>query len=87
MGTRVRDVPFGEVFDVPRLSKALGKPVLEWRQVKDLTTANSSELETIGCWNIWEATQYDDHFARKSPRTLEELKLGMSITLVDIIVG
>jgi hypothetical protein len=27
-------IDFGEVFDVPRFAKGLGKPVLEWWQVK-----------------------------------------------------
>lgn len=30
----VSHLDFGSVFDVPRLEKALGIPVLEWRQVK-----------------------------------------------------
>lgn len=34
IGGHVPPIPFGEVFDVPRLRKELGKPVLEWREVK-----------------------------------------------------
>ncbi|KAF7302972.1 hypothetical protein MKEN_01259900 [Mycena kentingensis (nom. inval.)] len=41
---------FGEVFDVPRLSKALAKPIVEWHQVKSRADAVWDE---IGCWNVW----------------------------------
>lgn len=34
IGGHVPPIPFGEVFDVPRLRNELGKPVLEWREVK-----------------------------------------------------
>ncbi|KAJ7627140.1 hypothetical protein FB45DRAFT_835412 [Roridomyces roridus] len=40
---------FGDVFDVPALSKKLGMPILEWKEVKDL---KSETLEDLGCWDI-----------------------------------
>ncbi|KAJ7282065.1 hypothetical protein C8J57DRAFT_1500714 [Mycena rebaudengoi] len=43
------DIDFGDVFDVPRLQKELGKPVLEWRQVKD---PDSQIWDDIGCWSV-----------------------------------
>ncbi|KAJ6621115.1 hypothetical protein B0H10DRAFT_2352825 [Mycena sp. CBHHK59/15] len=61
---RHRDpIPFGEVFDVPHLWRALGKPVLEWREVKD---PNSTVLDDLGCWNIWESVQFYEKFPRHS---------------------
>ncbi|KAJ7654723.1 hypothetical protein B0H17DRAFT_956880 [Mycena rosella] len=54
---------FGEVFDLPRLRRALGKPVLEWREVKQ---PNSPILDDIGCWNIWESVQYRENAPRHS---------------------
>lgn len=45
--------PFGEVFDVPRLSKEMGLPVIEWRDVKDPA---STEVDQLGCWSIWVRT-------------------------------
>ncbi|EIN11023.1 hypothetical protein PUNSTDRAFT_85524 [Punctularia strigosozonata HHB-11173 SS5] len=53
-------VPFGDIFDILRLRKAVG-PILEWRDIKD---PESEEIEDIGCWNIWEAVQYE----HKNPR-------------------
>ncbi|KAJ7113934.1 hypothetical protein C8R44DRAFT_710359 [Mycena epipterygia] len=47
-------IDFGEVFDVPRLQKQLGKPVLEWWQVKD---RHSESVDPLGCWNVWQAVQ------------------------------
>ncbi|KAK7051883.1 hypothetical protein R3P38DRAFT_1630687 [Favolaschia claudopus] len=46
----VPPIDFGVMFDVPRLSKALGKPILEWWQVKD---RNSTTVDPLGCWSIW----------------------------------
>ncbi|KAI6047922.1 hypothetical protein EDC04DRAFT_36455 [Pisolithus marmoratus] len=50
IGPEAPPIPFGHVFDVPRLSKALRIPVLEWDQVKDV---NSSTLDELGCWAVW----------------------------------
>ncbi|EIN08127.1 hypothetical protein PUNSTDRAFT_102890 [Punctularia strigosozonata HHB-11173 SS5] len=47
-----KPLPFGEVFDVPRLARKLRRPVLEWHQVKDYS-AGDSVLETIGCYTVW----------------------------------
>jgi len=48
------DIHFSEVFDIDYLSKAIGIPVLEWREVKK---PSSNEVEDIGCWSVWQATQ------------------------------
>ena len=49
-------LPFSRVFDVPRMSRAINTPLLDWAQVKDLGRAVSEEgLDAVGCWNIWEA--------------------------------
>jgi hypothetical protein len=66
-------IPFGDVFDVPRLRKHLNKPVLEWREVKDYS--HSSEVEEIGCWSTWEAVQERETFPRGSSIPIE-LNLG-----------
>lgn len=50
----VGNVPFGEVFDMEYLSKAIGTPVLEWHEVKN---SSSTEVEDIGCWSVWQAVQ------------------------------
>jgi hypothetical protein len=47
-------IPFGEVFDVDYLSKAIGMPVLEWNEVKN---SSSQEIENVGCWSVWQAVQ------------------------------
>ena len=53
----VGNINFGEVFDVDYLSKAIGVPVLEWHEVKNLS---NKEVENIGCWSIWQAVQTRD---------------------------
>ncbi|KAJ7729241.1 hypothetical protein DFH07DRAFT_850334 [Mycena maculata] len=54
---------FGDVFNISRLRTALEKPVLEWREVKQ---SDSPILDDIGCWNVWESSQYNDLGPRHS---------------------
>ncbi|KAF7979986.1 hypothetical protein HWV62_40068 [Athelia sp. TMB] len=57
-------ISFGEVFDVPQLSAALGTPILEWNQVKDYTgTTGPVQSDPLGCWTLWAPYAGD-----KSPR-------------------
>ncbi|KAJ7665222.1 hypothetical protein DFH06DRAFT_1323617 [Mycena polygramma] len=48
---------FSVAFDIPRLRRLMGKPILEWSEVKQ---TDSPILEDIGCWNVWESIQYND---------------------------
>ena len=66
---------FGEVFDVPRFIKESGTPLLEWLDVKD---PESDQLESLGCWNVWEAVQYYEHYPRNS-FVPQWLNLGLSL--------
>ncbi|KAJ6575269.1 hypothetical protein B0H19DRAFT_635080 [Mycena capillaripes] len=77
IGGHVPPIPFGQVFDVPRLRNELGKPVLEWREVKDYQ--NGTFVDDLGCWNVWEAVQYREAFPRRS-RIPDDLKLDISYT-------
>ena len=47
------------MFDVDYLSEKIGVPVLEWHEVKNLTTPDV-EVEDIGCWSVWDAVQSRD---------------------------
>ena len=79
--THVQNAPslrFSEIFDLPYLRKALGKPVLEWADVKD---PHNGDLEIIGCWNVWESVQNEEHRPRFSV-TPHQLQLGLQI-LID----
>ncbi|KAF9041716.1 hypothetical protein BDZ89DRAFT_1060087 [Hymenopellis radicata] len=71
------ELPFGDVFDVPRMQKLMNTPILEWRDVKNRAIAGDDEL---GCWNVWEATQYNEPNPRRSS-VPELLKLDISYTL------
>jgi hypothetical protein len=62
------------VFDIPRLSQAIGSPVLEWHEVKD---SESEVVDDLGCWDLWESVQTNDHNPRVS-RSLGMLNLGKS---------
>ncbi|KAF8735016.1 hypothetical protein AX14_002926 [Amanita brunnescens Koide BX004] len=63
IGFNMENIEFGKVFDVPRLSKLIGLPVLEWHEVKD---RNSTEIDQVGCWDVWESVQTDESEPRKS---------------------
>lgn len=47
-------IKVSDVFDVAGLSKAIGIPIVEWHEVKDL---EQHQAEDIGCWSPW-ATVY-----------------------------
>jgi hypothetical protein len=56
IGGDAGNVLFGEVFDIDYLSDKIGMPVLEWHEVKNLST-QPPEIEDIGCWSVWQAVQ------------------------------
>jgi hypothetical protein len=66
---------FGDVIDIPRLSQAIGSPVIEWHEVKD---PKSDVLDDIGCWSVWESVQKLNPNPRGSP-SLNWLRLGEKI--------
>ncbi|KAJ8588385.1 hypothetical protein M405DRAFT_740358 [Rhizopogon salebrosus TDB-379] len=74
--SRTAPFAFGEVFDIPRLSQAIGSPVLEWHEVKD---SESEVLDDLGCWDLWESVQTNDHNPRVS-HSLGMLNLDISWT-------
>ncbi|KAJ7786473.1 hypothetical protein B0H16DRAFT_1670566 [Mycena metata] len=76
IGGHVPPIPFGKVFDVPRLRNLLGTSVLEWRELKN---PSSTFVDDIGCWNVWEAVQYREAYPRRS-RSTEDLRLDISYT-------
>ncbi|KAF8956056.1 hypothetical protein BDZ97DRAFT_1853458 [Flammula alnicola] len=76
IGGSVPPIDFGDVFDVPRLRKAMKKPLLEWHEVKN---RSSEVVDELGCWNTWEAVQQREPFPRGSAIT-SWLKLDISYT-------
>jgi hypothetical protein len=80
IGGAVPPIDFGLVFDVPRLRKALRKPVLEWHDVKD---RNSTSVDELGCWNVWEASQSREDYPRRS-QVPDHLKLGSSRNFLSL---
>jgi hypothetical protein len=75
-GGNAPTLAFGDVFDVPRLEKAMGGRILEWHQVKD---PQSEVIDTMGCWGVWQAVQSsnkESHFTSAPTR----LKLDVSYT-------
>ncbi|KAG1836922.1 hypothetical protein C8R48DRAFT_125116 [Suillus tomentosus] len=61
---------FGEVFDVPRLSQAIGIHLLQWHEVKD---PESQVLDYVGCWTVLETVQ--QHIEIPEPRRSPSLNL------------
>ncbi|TFK90807.1 hypothetical protein K466DRAFT_583411 [Polyporus arcularius HHB13444] len=76
IGGDAAPIPFGEVFDVPRFNRESGIPIVEWDEVKD---PESDVLDDLGCWNIWEAVQLNEHHPRYSA-VPDWLKLDLSYT-------
>ncbi|KAF7302568.1 hypothetical protein HMN09_00891300 [Mycena chlorophos] len=69
---------FGEAFDVPRLAKALGRPVLEWNDIK-LWNGTQVTWDTIGCWDLW-SKQSEDKAPRESFGVTHRLGLDIAYT-------
>ncbi|KAM6498742.1 hypothetical protein JOM56_006690 [Amanita muscaria] len=72
----VPPIDFSKVFDVPRLSKLINVPVLEWHEVKD---RNSTGVDELGCWDIWSTTEVTSDRPRGS-RLLGLLNIDVSYT-------
>ncbi len=75
-------LPFGEVFDVPRMQKAMNIPILEWHDVK---REEDGERDELGCWNIWEVTQHREAFPRYSSIP-DYLNLGLCVVTIAVIL-
>lgn len=76
IGGHVPPINFGEVFDIPRLSKALRIPIVEWHEIKNLS---AHERDEIGCWSVWQAVQEREPEPRNS-FLLDLLTLDISYT-------
>ncbi|KZO99653.1 hypothetical protein CALVIDRAFT_534075 [Calocera viscosa TUFC12733] len=50
IGQAAGQIPFGDVFDLQRLSEETHMPILEWRDIKQ---PNSAVVDSIGCWSAW----------------------------------
>lgn len=69
-------IAFSAIFDVSRLAREIGAPVLEWHQIKNIALAESlAEQDDLGCWNIWEVDNIPADAPRGSYTTLM-LNLG-----------
>lgn len=75
-------LPFSDVFNTTRLGQSLGKAVVEWSDVKK---EGSETMDEIGCWNVWEASQYDEHYPRGSGMT-SHVNLGKLECLLPCLV-
>lgn len=73
IGGDAGSIAFGDVFNTTRLGESIGIPVIEWKDVK---RPGSEVVDEVGCWDIWQATQYDEDFPRRSGM-LTQLNLGM----------
>jgi len=73
IGGDAGSIAFGDVFNTTRLGEAIGIPVVEWKDVKK---PESHFLDEIGCWDVWQPTQYEEDQPRGS-RVTEQLNLGV----------
>ncbi|KAF8590438.1 hypothetical protein K439DRAFT_1403466 [Ramaria rubella] len=76
MGQNVLDpLPVSEIFDIPKLVGELRRPILEWKDIKNIS---SPEVEDIGCWSVFKtAFGRVEHF-----RSEQDLSLDVSFTQV-----
>ncbi|KAF8992794.1 hypothetical protein BDQ17DRAFT_1369056 [Cyathus striatus] len=74
-------IPFGEIFNLTHLQDTLQKPILEWRDVKDLPPPEDSyaltSKEHVGCWS---ARNIDEPTPFIADNMLDHLGLDVSYT-------
>jgi len=75
VGGSAGNIDFGAIFNTTRLGESIGIPVIEWRDVKE----PGGRMDDLGCWSVWEPTQYDEDFPRRTP-VLSQLNLDVSYT-------
>ncbi|KAG8996936.1 hypothetical protein FRB93_000606 [Tulasnella sp. JGI-2019a] len=84
IGYDEKNIPFGDVFDVPHMAEELKMPVLEWRDVKkDIGTEAGPQSDKLGCWTCW--AQFDD--SPRGGRAREnrlEGRLGLDVSYTKI---
>jgi hypothetical protein len=78
VGADAPAIPFGEVFDIPRLASIMRRPLLEWHEIKDPL---STELEPLGCWSLWEAVSNSEPRPSLAPNVYS---LGMYKSLITL---
>jgi len=62
-----------EVFDLQKLASQLRRPVLEWRDVKNISLGRTDD---VGCWSVFNTTHRNAiHFD-----TEKDLFLGMFLS-------
>ncbi|KZS96753.1 hypothetical protein SISNIDRAFT_424333 [Sistotremastrum niveocremeum HHB9708] len=94
VGREAGIIPFSDVFDIDRLSRAMNIPILEWHQIKNTSDeehyANPAtrgyyggEKEELGCWTVWPSQRADG--ASPRGRSSQTLSLDISWTPVPFV--
>ncbi|KZT51339.1 hypothetical protein CALCODRAFT_487998 [Calocera cornea HHB12733] len=76
---------FSDIFDIPRLERALNMPILEWDDIK-IAHENVSYVprEDLGCWSSWMAGGEENN----QPRDTENPKLlGLNVQYTPVPRG
>jgi hypothetical protein len=71
VGSTAGIFPFGEIFDLPRLIKEIGHPMIEWRDLK-----TGIALDYIGCWSQWAASAGNESKLPRTSASIYHLHLG-----------
>ncbi|KAF7314947.1 hypothetical protein MIND_00008700 [Mycena indigotica] len=72
------NLPFKDVFDLPRFTELSGVQVVQWADVKN-ASSDEAELDSLGCWNLDQA-----NVNNKGPhvkKTPEQLKIDISYSI------
>ncbi|KAF8133468.1 hypothetical protein K438DRAFT_2128617 [Mycena galopus ATCC 62051] len=77
------DIDFSDIFDLPRLQKEVGIPILEWREVKfnNLGCKPGHRKQDIGCWDVQFMT-WDGGYSQHHLEPPADVKLDISYTRI-----
>ncbi|KAG8848874.1 hypothetical protein FRB96_001006 [Tulasnella sp. 330] len=85
IGYNESNIPFGDVFDVPRLAEALQTPVLEWRDIKkDIGSVAGPMSDKLGCWSSWAPMETEGPRAGMARSNTLEDRLGLDISYTTV---
>ncbi|KAI0074822.1 hypothetical protein K474DRAFT_1600968 [Panus rudis PR-1116 ss-1] len=87
IGKYAQPIPFSAIFDIDYLQHTLRMPILEWKDVKDIT---AEETDVLGCWNVYEVADIQatgPRYSRGPNTLLLDLPYTLAPPSVKLIPG
>ncbi|KAG8906710.1 hypothetical protein FRB99_006308 [Tulasnella sp. 403] len=77
VGVEANEFLFSDVWDLPRLRRTVGHPMIEWADIK-----SGISQDHIGCWSVWQTVDGQPHSKPRGSRLNYALHLDISYTKI-----